>query len=130
MYTKELLSPNNPTCTARAVYCMLPKVVDSGLDETSCFFADDDGLQVEHGFLFDGVRVEDDGNVSTVLGNYSFPFDMSRRKVGDGETQGDGGGSGAAERGAWAGSNTRVHFGTPADLWCVLMSCAATLRRV
>ncbi|CAM9625709.1 unnamed protein product, partial [Ectocarpus fasciculatus] len=57
------------------------QVVDSGLDETSCFFADDDGLQVEHGFLFDGVRVEDDGNVSTVLSNYSFPFDMSRRKV-------------------------------------------------
>ncbi|CAM9779304.1 unnamed protein product [Ectocarpus sp. 4 AP-2014] len=57
------------------------QVVDSGLDETSCFFADDDGLQVEHGFWFDGVRVEDDGNVSTVLGNYSFPFDMSRRKI-------------------------------------------------
>ncbi|CAB1102948.1 unnamed protein product [Ectocarpus sp. CCAP 1310/34] len=55
---------------------------DSGLDKTSCFFADDDGLQVEHGYLFDGVRVEDDGNVSTALGNYSFPFDMSRRKVG------------------------------------------------
>ncbi|CBN75410.1 subtilisin-like serine peptidase [Ectocarpus siliculosus] len=57
------------------------QVVDTGLDETSCFFADDDGLQVEHGFLFGGVRVEGDGNVSTVLGNYSFPFDMSRRKI-------------------------------------------------
>ncbi|CAM9167076.1 unnamed protein product [Ectocarpus fasciculatus] len=57
------------------------QVVDSGLDETSCYFADDDGLQIEHGFMFDGVRVEDDGNVSTVLGNYSFPYDMSRRKV-------------------------------------------------
>ncbi|CAM9857304.1 unnamed protein product [Pylaiella littoralis] len=57
------------------------QVVDSGLDETSCFFADDDGLQIEHGHLFDGVRKELDGNVSIVSGNYSFAYDMSRRKV-------------------------------------------------
>ncbi|CAN0485385.1 unnamed protein product, partial [Ectocarpus sp. 12 AP-2014] len=63
------------------------QVVDAGLDETSCFFADDDGLQVEHDFLFDGVRMEGDSDVSTVLGNCSLPFDMSRRKVGEGETQ-------------------------------------------
>lgn len=36
----------------------------SGLDETSYFFADHDGLQVKHGHLFDGVRLESDGNVS------------------------------------------------------------------
>ena len=57
-------------------------MVDTGLDETSCFFADDDGLQVEHGHLFDGVRLESDGNVSLVLNDYSFTYDLSRRKVG------------------------------------------------
>ena len=48
------------------------EVVDTGLDETSCFFADDDGLQAEHGRLVDGVRLESDGNVSPAFGNYSF----------------------------------------------------------
>ncbi|CAM9331359.1 unnamed protein product [Scytosiphon promiscuus] len=57
------------------------QIVDSGLDETSCYFVDDDGLQVEHGHLFLGGVVEDDGNVSLVLGNDSFAYDMSRRKV-------------------------------------------------
>lgn len=57
-------------------------MVDTGLDETSCYFADDDGSQVEHGYLYDGVRKEVDGNVSLVLGDYSFAYDMSRRKVG------------------------------------------------
>ncbi|CAN0059252.1 unnamed protein product [Scytosiphon promiscuus] len=57
------------------------QVVDSGLDETSCYFADDDGLQVEHGHLFLGVREEADGNVSVVHGSESFVYDMSRRKV-------------------------------------------------
>ena len=55
--------------------------MDTGLDETSCFFADDDGLQVEHGHVFDGFRQEPDGNVSPVLGDSSFAYDMSRRKV-------------------------------------------------
>ncbi|CAN0345646.1 unnamed protein product [Pylaiella littoralis] len=57
------------------------QVVDTGLDESSCFFADDDGLQIEHGHLYEGVRFEADGNVSMVLGDYSFAYDMSRRKV-------------------------------------------------
>lgn len=55
--------------------------MDSGLDETSCFFEDEDGLQVEHGHLFDGFRKESDGTVSFVSENYSFAYDMSRRKV-------------------------------------------------
>eukprot|EP00752_Nemacystus_decipiens_P005062 g4596.t1 len=57
------------------------QVVDSGLDDTSCYFAEDDGLQIEHGHLFDGVRLEPDGNVSLVLDAYSFAYDMSHRKV-------------------------------------------------
>lgn len=52
------------------------------MDETSCYFADDDGVQVEHGHLFLGVREEADGNVSVVHGRESFAYDMSRRKVG------------------------------------------------
>ena len=56
-------------------------MVDSGLDEMSCFFADDDGLEVEHGHLFDGYHMESDGSMSPALGNYSFVYDMSRRKV-------------------------------------------------
>lgn len=56
-------------------------MADAGLDETSCFFADDDGVQVEHGHLYEGVQVEADGNISTALRNPSFHFDMSRRKV-------------------------------------------------
>ncbi|CAM9966840.1 unnamed protein product [Scytosiphon promiscuus] len=57
------------------------QIVDTGLDETSCYFADDDGAQVEHGHVFDGLRIEADGNVSLVLENYSYAYDMSRRKV-------------------------------------------------
>ena len=57
-------------------------MVDSGLDETSCFFADHDGLQVEHGHVFDGLRLDSDGYGSVVFEDYSFAYDMSRRKVG------------------------------------------------
>ncbi|CAN0313320.1 unnamed protein product, partial [Hapterophycus canaliculatus] len=28
------------------------EIVDTGLDETFCYFADNDGLQVAHGYLF------------------------------------------------------------------------------
>lgn len=58
-------------------------MVDSGLDETSCYFVDDDGLQVEHGYLFLGGRFEGGLDASSlVLGNDSFTYDLSRRKVG------------------------------------------------
>lgn len=55
--------------------------MDSGLDETSCYFVDDDGLQVEHGHLFLGLRQGADDTVSLVRGEDSFAYDMSRRKV-------------------------------------------------
>lgn len=58
-----------------------PKIVDSGLDETSCFFADSDGKQVEHGHAFDGVRLDDAGNTTAALNDPYFPYDTSRRKV-------------------------------------------------
>lgn len=55
--------------------------MDSGLDETSCFFADDDGEQIEHGHLYDGGRLGPDRYVSIAIGEPSFPYDLSRRKV-------------------------------------------------
>lgn len=67
-----------PVVTIRLI-----QIVDTGLDETSCFFADDSGDKVEHGYLFDGIKVDaTTGNPSAALGDPSFPHDMSRRKVG------------------------------------------------
>lgn len=59
--------------------------MDSGLDETSCFFLDEDGLQVEHGTFFDGIEgVADtmkDFNVELLPTAGPFPYDLQRRKV-------------------------------------------------
>lgn len=57
------------------------QIVDSGLDESVCFFADENGQSVEHGHLFDGKRMDDNGTFITVGGNPSFTYDLSRRKV-------------------------------------------------
>lgn len=69
------------------------QVTDSGLDETSCFFADGDGQEVVHGHYYEELS-----DVSlyyyTSEGEYydayrfkdfdggNFYFDPSRRKVG------------------------------------------------
>lgn len=49
--------------------------MDSGLDETSCYFVDDEGGEVEHGYIFE---VEDSFLVYN--GGY-YPIDAARRKV-------------------------------------------------
>lgn len=65
-------------------------MVDSGLDETSYFFADDDGLEVEHGHLLHGLRRDPEGSIQGFVSNWTlvranfFPYDMSRRKMRDG----------------------------------------------
>lgn len=77
------------------------QVVDSGLDETSCFFADGDGQEVAHGYYFE--ELSEALAIATSEGNYlyytsqgfnpytvrpdlfaggDFSFDPSRRKVG------------------------------------------------
>lgn len=61
-------------------------MVDSGLDETSCFFADDDGLEIEHDYLFEDYSIFfDSGNDSTLVSANDemkeFKYDLSRRKV-------------------------------------------------
>ena len=58
----------------------LLKIVDTGLDEGVCYFADEDGRTVEHGHMFEGWRPSEDGTY-VPAGDYSFPYDLSRRKV-------------------------------------------------
>lgn len=80
---------------------LLPdQVVDSGLDETSCFFADGDGQVMTHGYFFEELSdrqtyYTSQGNPAgtETYGYYSstfrfgqfeggdFSFDLSRRKV-------------------------------------------------
>ncbi|CAM9895106.1 unnamed protein product [Pylaiella littoralis] len=57
------------------------QVTDTGLDETSCFFVDDDKAQIEHDHYFEGVRLGPNGTVDLVFENHSFAYDLSRRKV-------------------------------------------------
>eukprot|EP00903_Cladosiphon_okamuranus_P015158 g14016.t1 len=75
------------------------QIVDSGLDETSCFFADGDGRQVTHGYYFEElseslpvITSEGEAFSYTALGypdtfrvdafqGGDFSFDLSRRKI-------------------------------------------------
>lgn len=62
------------------------QIIDTGLDETSCFFVDEDGLEVEHGYYFEelgfvGEPSIDLSNVVKIFEGGSFPFDLTRRKV-------------------------------------------------
>lgn len=64
------------------------KVLDSGLDETSCYFEDGDGLEVTHGFFFDrvGVLPVTSSQTTYVQGialftGGDFFIDTTRRKV-------------------------------------------------
>lgn len=40
--------------TSFSLFC---QVIDTGLDETSCFFIDDDGEEVDHGYYFDELAI-------------------------------------------------------------------------
>ncbi|CAM9868950.1 unnamed protein product, partial [Ascophyllum nodosum] len=71
------------------------QVVDSGLDETSCFFIDDDGEKIEHGHYFEELAwtvryfwtvssnylYSSDTDVHEVFNGGDFVYDTSRRKV-------------------------------------------------
>lgn len=60
------------------------RLLCTGVDETSCFFVDDDGEEVEHGYYFDEVgfagEVRPD-NAEVIFSGGSFPYDLTRRKV-------------------------------------------------
>lgn len=56
------------------------QVVDSGLDQESCYFRDEDGEHVEGGYYFDEVLVGTLG-ILPLFTTGSFPMDLERRKV-------------------------------------------------
>eukprot|EP00903_Cladosiphon_okamuranus_P018381 g16907.t1 len=60
------------------------QIIDTGLDETSCFFVDEDGLEVEHGYYFEELGFAGEPSFDNVISLFeggSFPFDLSRRKI-------------------------------------------------
>lgn len=65
------------------------QVTDSGLDETSCYFADGDGEEISHGHYFEELSntyVAYDGSSSSSFWFQDFQggdffYDLSRRKV-------------------------------------------------
>ena len=66
--------------------------MDTGLDETSCFFIDDSGEKIEHGYYFDNIELNGEESSATTAevdftGGY-FPFDLTRRKVNAPSTAG------------------------------------------
>lgn len=68
------------------------QIIDTGLDETSCFFADGDGEDVTHGHYFEELSekfttiTSQEEYYGTVgfeeFEGGDFSFDLSRRKVG------------------------------------------------
>ena len=75
--------------TSGAVTPALPplgcQIIDTGLDETSCFFIDDSGEEIEHGYYFDDFELNGvESSATTVDTNFTegyFPIDLARRKV-------------------------------------------------
>lgn len=56
------------------------QVVDSGLDQESCFFRDEDGVHVEGGHYYDEIAIGDNFFLVDFDGGY-YPYDLERRKV-------------------------------------------------
>ena len=69
---------------------VLWQIVDSGLNETSCYFAHGDGTQVDHGHYFEAVgstnpsfssSSESSSRFKSVFEGGDFTYDSDRRKV-------------------------------------------------
>lgn len=66
---------------------LVHQVSDSGLDESSCYFADDSGEEVEHGHYFEELGLSSSYVVAStsdavrVFEGGDFQFDETRRKV-------------------------------------------------
>lgn len=58
------------------------QVVDSGLDQESCFFRDEDGENVELGYYFDEIALLSATDYFAEFNGGYFPADLNRRKVG------------------------------------------------
>lgn len=67
------------------------QVLDTGLDESSCYFEDGDGLEVEHGHFFErlglvlgvytSATISDSASAVWEFEGGDFTFDLERRKV-------------------------------------------------
>lgn len=73
-------------CTCMSVFFLTEpilrclQIVDSGLDQESCFFRDEDGERVDGGHYYDEVAAGSDYFLVTFTGGY-YPHDLTRRKV-------------------------------------------------
>lgn len=56
------------------------QIVDSGLDQESCFFRDEDGEHVDGGHYYDEVASGSNYFLVDFNGGY-YPHDLTRRKV-------------------------------------------------
>lgn len=61
-------------------------MIDTGLDETSCYFVDDDGEEIEHGYFFDEIgfsynEFNEVTGIYTIFTGGNFTFFPNRRKV-------------------------------------------------
>lgn len=62
------------------------QIIDTGLDETSCFFVDDDGEEVQHGYYFDElsaavVTATSVTDPHSIFSGGNFTYYPERRKV-------------------------------------------------
>lgn len=60
-------------------------MIDSGLDESSCFFSDESGEEIEHGYFFDEIGIDivspEDARAWVIFTGGDFPVYPTRRKV-------------------------------------------------
>ena len=60
---------------------MFLQVIDTGLDETSCFFVDEDGEEIAHGHYFEELGFANGSDVYAPFTGGDFSYDLNRRKV-------------------------------------------------
>lgn len=90
-----MLARRKPSCTSSPINDRnrslrehaLPshQIVDTGLDETSCYFADDSGEEIQHGYYFNELYVDTSSSLLYAFPDFDggdFTYDLSRRKVG------------------------------------------------
>ena len=63
------------------VKSMFLQVVDTGLDETSCYFVDEDGEEIAHGHYFEELGFTSGSDVYAPFTGGDFSYDLNRRKV-------------------------------------------------
>lgn len=79
MLTSYLFCACKPVLNMRILILHVRSLL--GLDETSCFFVDEDGGKVEHGYYFDEISFVLDSEIYMSFSGGDYPIDLSRRKV-------------------------------------------------